>query len=61
MKGKMKPNRTVRMAEIKLGILKAIMSALGKRKAAQSTSSSGSGLEKEMGACSRPGVILGSP
>lgn len=36
----------VRMAEIKLGILKAIMSALGKRKAAGSTSSSGSGLEK---------------
>lgn len=46
MKGKMKPNRMVRMAEIKLGILKAIMSALGKRKAVGSTSNSGSGLEK---------------
>lgn len=46
MKGKMKPNRMVRMAEIKLGILKAIISALGKRKAAGSASSSGSGLEK---------------
>lgn len=46
MKGKMKPNRMVRMAEIKLGVLKAITSALGKRNAAESTSSSGSVLEK---------------
>lgn len=42
----MKPNRMVRMAEMKLGILKAILSALGKRKAAGSASSSGSDLEK---------------